>query len=144
MMSNWIARLIVTWVLAGLILQGGCAPEVPRVTGAEVAVFEDAGGGQLTDEQAERFEVTETEELLKLASYFPQMGRGGTGGDSAGWMALAEITFATADGRTVVVSVPSNPIDVWSEGQGDWPADPRLKQYLRSLAACYRAGAASP
>ena len=30
------------------------------------------------------------------------------------------------------------------EGQSDWPADPGLKRYLRSLAARYRAGAASP
>ena len=143
-MSTWTTRLIALLALVGVALQGGCGPEPPRVTGAEVTLFEDAGGGLLTVEQALRFEVTRAADVQKLAGYFPQMGRGGTGGDSAGWMALAEITFATADGRTVVVSVPANPIYVWSEGQGDWPADPGLKRYLRSLAARYRAGAASP
>ena len=114
------------------------------MTGAEVTLFEEAGVGLLTVEQALRFEVARAADVQKLAGYFPQMGRGGTGEAAGSWMALAEITFATADGRTVVVSVPANPIDVWSEGQGDWPADPELKRYLRSLADRHRAGSAPP
>lgn len=105
----------------------------PRVLGWELdhSFVRSAAVTYFNDRPGPPLEVPNAD-LWKLISFFPEMGRGRRGGPPAGWKALAKIRFETVNGP-ITVSVPINPIDVWSEGNGDWPADPALKPYLRAL-----------
>jgi hypothetical protein len=66
----------------------------------------------------------------RLATYFPQLGRGQTSGIAGAWMSSVEVDFKAADGA--ITNVASN-FEVWSEGSGDWATQPGLEAYIFSI-----------
>lgn len=65
-----------------------------------------------------------------LAGFFPQLASGKKSRIAGAWMPTVEVQFQAADGA--VTHVASN-FDVWSEGRGDWAAQPGLEAYVLSI-----------
>ncbi|HEX8523086.1 MAG TPA: hypothetical protein VF669_12585 [Tepidisphaeraceae bacterium] len=80
----------------------------------------------------DRRTVADTEELVALESFFPQAGTSERGPLSGGWQPAVTIQFKRATGRSVRVITN---YEVWSEGLGDWPVRPALKDHLDRLFA---------
>ena len=78
----------------------------------------------------DRLTLSDPEQLAILESYFRQAGRGERGPLAGGWIPSLVITFKPALGREV--KVHSN-YQVWSEGIGDWPVKPALKDHVQRL-----------
>lgn len=66
----------------------------------------------------------------RLATFFPQLGTGKKSRIAGAWMPTVEVNFKAADGA--VTHVMSN-FEVWSEGRGDWAAQPGLEVYVSSI-----------
>jgi hypothetical protein len=124
-------------LVPGLLLAcPGCTKEVTfskavverRVVKDGQPVLDASGRGK-----TERVTVADREQVARLASFFPGVGRGRDSGIAGGWKAGYSITFDRADGGGTV-NVTVNPAaTTWSERQGDWDAKPGLKEYLDKL-----------
>jgi len=66
----------------------------------------------------------------RLAAFFPQLGTGSRSRIAGAWMPTVEVDFKAADGK--VTHVMSN-FEVWSEGRGDWAAQPGLEAHVTEL-----------
>lgn len=100
--------------------------EQSRFISATVTRRFDPSGQMLND----RIVVKDPQELAKLESFFREAGRGERGPASGGWVPSLVVTFKPKLGREV--KIHSN-YEVWSEGTGDWPATPAMKDYIARL-----------
>ena len=66
----------------------------------------------------------------RLATFFPQLGTRRRSGIAGAWLPTVEVAFKAADGA--VTHVTSN-FEVWSEGHGDWAAQPGLEAHVAEL-----------
>jgi hypothetical protein len=82
----------------------------------------------------ERKTISTREEVAKLVSFFPGMGQGKESGIAGGWRPGYWVKLTRSDGGSVNVTV-NDDASVWSEGHGDWKAQPGLKGYLDRLLA---------
>jgi hypothetical protein len=76
--------------------------------------------------------VEDGETIAKLAAFFPAMGQGKKSNIAAGWKAAYRLTFWRAGGEFVTINVDSKG-ELWTEGQGDWQAQPELRAFLDKL-----------
>ncbi|HET6881311.1 MAG TPA: hypothetical protein VFI31_14210, partial [Pirellulales bacterium] len=65
-----------------------------------------------------------------LATFFPQLGTGKKSRIAGTWMPTVEVQFMAAEGTVTHVA---STFDVWSEGNGDFAAQPGLEAYVSSL-----------
>jgi hypothetical protein len=97
-----------------------------RFVSATITRRFDAQGRMTNDKRT----VTEPQELAQLESYFREAGRGERGPLTGGWVPSVVVAFKPKVGREV--KVHSNYL-VWSEGTGDWPVKPALKDYIERM-----------
>ncbi|MEX1229644.1 MAG: hypothetical protein WEB58_05370 [Planctomycetaceae bacterium] len=71
-------------------------------------------------------------EVSRLASYFPQAGKGMTSPHAGAWIAFAKLQFLQSGGEWSSIAVSSD-LSEWSEGDGDWELDPEFGPYFREL-----------
>jgi hypothetical protein len=125
---------VVLLVLGPLV---GCNKGAPDFTKAVVGrpvtrngmpVFDAAGVGK-KEERA----VTDRDTVAKLASFFPGVARGKVSMSAGGWKAGYWVKFDRADGGPPVKVTVNHKADTWSEGNGDWDAEPGLKEFLDKL-----------
>jgi hypothetical protein len=129
-------RLVLVLVPGLLLTCPGCTKDVTfskavverRVFKNGQPVMDASGRGK-----TERVTVSDRDEVARLASFFPGVGRGSKSGIAGGWKAGYSIVFDRADGGGTV-NVTVNPeATTWSEVHGDWDAKPGLKEYLDKL-----------
>jgi hypothetical protein len=103
----------------------------------ERAVYKD--GGPVFDPSGmakmERRTITDRDTVAKLASFFPRVGQGKESGIAGGWTAGYWVKFDRADGGGTVNVTVNHKATTWSEGKGDWDAQPGLQEFLDKLFA---------
>lgn len=74
--------------------------------------------------------ISDRDQLRQLLAFFPGVGEGKQSNRFGMWKRGALIRFTREDGSTLAVSV--NPkLTRWTEGGGDWPAEPGLGEFLQ-------------
>jgi hypothetical protein len=126
---------LVVGPLAGCVSHGtGAADSMKAVV--ERQVFED--GKPVFDPSGmvrmERKTITDRDEVAKLVAFFPGVGRGKESAIAGGWRPGYWVKLTRADGGSANVTV-NDDATVWSEGHGDWKAQPGLKEHLDRLLA---------
>jgi len=117
--------------LIGALTLSGCAKPMDMAT-AVVEVYWSPSGQSLgvPPSLGMKMTLTDKNEVDKLASFFPHVGQGRKSSIAAAWLASVSIQFTSSDGKTAHVN--SN-YEFWSEGDGDWPADPEFAKYMETL-----------
>lgn len=136
-MTDKLFCLIEVFSMTLLLFFGGCLGATQdKAMKEQTSNFTKAVVSLRVDEQNQPIdktkEITDETEVLHLASFFPGLGEGKRSRVAALWEPTVEIHFTGADGKGVTVM--SN-FESWSEGKGDWPVKPGLKQYIRKLLA---------
>ncbi|MEX1229643.1 MAG: hypothetical protein WEB58_05365 [Planctomycetaceae bacterium] len=76
--------------------------------------------------------VEDPEEVIRLASFFVNVGRGKESNMAGPWEASAKIVLVRKNGDEVKVTL-SFDLQEWSEGQGDWPLSRKFEPYFLDL-----------
>jgi hypothetical protein len=114
-------------MIAAILWLSGCGPGnvQPAFEKVEVERLLPSGAKAKTT-------VTDQATVAKLASFFPGVGQSKQSDIAAGWKAAYRLTFVPATGAPVTARVDSAG-EAWTEGRGDWKAQPGLKELLGSL-----------
>jgi hypothetical protein len=113
---------------AGAVSDANSGPQLDstRFVSATISRSFDSQGRATND----RLTVKSPEELAALEAFFREVGTGQRGPQAGGWMPAVVIKFKPVIGREVRVA--SN-YEMWSEGVGNWPVKPALKDHLDRL-----------
>ena len=138
--SNGEVRIHL-WPLALLAILALSIATTYAVGKAAKPVFTKADVTIRVDEQGEKLAakpvaivLTDPAEVAELAAFFPRLGTGRESARAGAWQAGVTITFVTASGEAVKVSVSGNDnLTVWSEGKGDWPVMGDFKALVEKL-----------
>ena len=103
---------------------------------AKITLEMDQQGKHVPADKTWTTEIRDPAELKKLASFFPDVGRGKRSWTASGWKEGMRIEFRRADGglTRVIVSMNDN-LQTWTEsgGRGDWPVQGDLKKYVFAI-----------
>jgi hypothetical protein len=114
-------------VTFALLLCDGCSKPFEPKSATIVVVWDDKDN--LLEKQKE-LTITDTGEMQRLASFFPNLGKGRHSISAAKWVASVHISFVGTDGR--VVKVVTN-YRLWSEGKGDRHVGSGFAEYVQNL-----------
>jgi len=102
-------------------------------TGATIRLYMDLESGKNvpTTQPVAVLNVADPNQVERLLCFFPQLGR--RSNTAGNWGPGAYIDLSKPAGGTVTVCVSSNDLEVWTEGNGDWPVEGDLKAFLQRL-----------
>jgi hypothetical protein len=131
------ARTAIIWLLAAvLFVQCGKNEEIAQpspFTSAELRLFMNGDGTTIANgpTRVERvIVVRDSTTLSRLASYFPEMGRGKKAGPPHGWRGRCTITFKINNESRITVTTN---FDWWTEGHGDWTVSNELLPFVQGI-----------
>ena len=101
-------------------------------TGATITLYMDLGSGKYvpSSQPVAVLNVSDPNRIEQLLAFFPDLGR--RSDRAAGWESRATIDLTKPDGGKVRIALPDD-LEVWSEGNGDWPVEGDLKAFLQRL-----------
>jgi len=112
-------------------------------TGATITLYMDLGSGKYvpSSQPVAVLNVSDPNRIEQLLAFFPDLGR--RSDEAAGWQSRATIDLTKPDGGKVGIALPDD-LEVWSEGNGDWPVEGDLKAFLLNLQKEHAATAPAP
>lgn len=124
------ARLIKSFAVLSMSIVSalpGCSQPI-KWQSATVTWLDSAP--KLPAQPAKTVVIRDADQIRRLISFMPGVGKGRESGVGGHWVADLEITLTKEDGTSVTVF--SN-YDRWVEGPSDWAVNPGFKEFIDSL-----------